>query len=488
MISIMSGKGGVGKTSLALALAYELSAAGNSVLLLDADFYNRGLSELMRGYKDRDRCPSDVLNAILPNISVSDRACAIVRIHDTLRALDIPALTANELSFLESRTTEQMKDRLQQLIVSTIRRIRADIVVIDCHGGRDVVSFASASISDHVIVVNVPEINTFFGTLNLLKDLSAEEIVGQDNSSSPSRAPKFHMVFNLARRGFRLRMLSYWYGRYFARYFDDVEFLSVFPFEPDVSIATASRRIPTQRLHYSSMAEKMRCIVYRLFKDEKRVTLADESVLVGKIMAPIIRGRRPILFILVNDRIALQALLIGLGILLGANVVLSAFFGSFWMLLPELALVRFGMNVAEAVVTGTFFWTVFTFVAHTMIDHDTVISGEFNNASRMRWDKVIVGVGGVLIGLLIYRLFESTAHGGIEGIAVLSFGVGGARDLMEVMWQCVMILERVTLAAFFSVFAWRSARNVWFRRWSGETVYRLIVVATMGGLVAWAFV
>ena len=484
VVSIVSGKGGVGKTSFALALAHELSAAGNSVLLLDADLYNRGLLGLMKDYERRERCSSAVLDALVSEPADTDRSCSLIWIHDNLKALDIPPLASGELSSLESQTVDQMKSRLENLIAETVRRVKFDVIVIDCHGGRDVLSFASASVSDHVIVVSVPEINTFFGTLNLLKDLEQEGIVSDGKNAERANAPKFHMVFNMAQRGFRRRMLSHWYRRFFSRYFIDDDYLSVIAFDIRVSIATARRPFPTRRLHYSSMAEKVRCIVSDVFANDERVKIAREAIWVQRVMGPFIRARRPVLFVLINDRVALQAFMIGLGLLFGAVVALAALFGESWALEAKLNDVLLGMAVAQAVVSGMLFWTVFTFVAHSMIDHDTVVSGELTGADRMNWERIAIGVGGILLGLLVYTVFESAAHT-IRGVTFISVSGISSSDMSNIVGHSILVIARVTLAVFVLVFVWRSVRNAYFRPFSGETIYRLIVLTTMGGLIAW---
>jgi len=55
IISVVSGKGGVGKTMLSVAIANEL-AAGRRTLLLDLDFFNRGLTGLFASSKLRTQC------------------------------------------------------------------------------------------------------------------------------------------------------------------------------------------------------------------------------------------------------------------------------------------------------------------------------------------------------------------------------------------------------------------------------------------------
>ena len=47
VVAFMSGKGGVGKTMLAAAFAYE-AARAKKTLLLDLDFFNRGLTGLLQ--------------------------------------------------------------------------------------------------------------------------------------------------------------------------------------------------------------------------------------------------------------------------------------------------------------------------------------------------------------------------------------------------------------------------------------------------------
>ena len=51
ILAVASGKGGVGKTMLTVACAYEFSLGG-ATLVIDLDFFNRGLSGLFRGRRD----------------------------------------------------------------------------------------------------------------------------------------------------------------------------------------------------------------------------------------------------------------------------------------------------------------------------------------------------------------------------------------------------------------------------------------------------
>lgn len=46
-LAVVSGKGGMGKTTLGLAIASELAVAGNHILIVDLDFPNRGSNEFL---------------------------------------------------------------------------------------------------------------------------------------------------------------------------------------------------------------------------------------------------------------------------------------------------------------------------------------------------------------------------------------------------------------------------------------------------------
>jgi len=71
VVSFVSGKGGVGKTMLAVAFARQLSKKGKT-LLLDLDYFNRGLTGLLReGREVRALKPRDCLSQKEPGVMKS---------------------------------------------------------------------------------------------------------------------------------------------------------------------------------------------------------------------------------------------------------------------------------------------------------------------------------------------------------------------------------------------------------------------------------
>ena len=162
VLSVVSGKGGVGKTTLSLSLAYELSLAGNSVLMMDFDFYNRGLSELATGHgyvKNEMRVPEEAF--FLTHKQTVD-SWNILELDKGIKFVDIPHLKSDDFDSFESLSTSKIRKQIRQLVNIASDATNADVVILDCHGSRDAVSYAASAISDHMFVVCTPETATFF--------------------------------------------------------------------------------------------------------------------------------------------------------------------------------------------------------------------------------------------------------------------------------------------------------------------------------------
>jgi flagellar biosynthesis protein FlhG len=141
-IAVTSGKGGVGKSNVALNLAILLSAAGNRVALVDADLglanidllvdvdVHSNLSHVLAGFKTLQEIIVDLPSGVqfVPGASGLAR---LARLSDFQRAQLI-----KELTVLEADN---------------------DVIVVDTAAGigPDVVQLASAA--DHVLVVTTPE-------------------------------------------------------------------------------------------------------------------------------------------------------------------------------------------------------------------------------------------------------------------------------------------------------------------------------------------
>ena len=153
-IALVSGKGGSGKTMLAVALAQGAALAGKSVVLIDTDFATAGLtyyltfrafSKAKFGLSDLMSKPDAVSNMILwagvgnPQ-GVDERWLEEVR----LVPIGDHRLRVDEVN-------ESMISTFQNALVQAKRM--ADIVIVDCRGGIDNQSIAVSMLVDEVLVV-----------------------------------------------------------------------------------------------------------------------------------------------------------------------------------------------------------------------------------------------------------------------------------------------------------------------------------------------
>jgi flagellar biosynthesis protein FlhG len=156
LFSISSGKGGVGKTSVAVNLGVALARAGRRVLIVDGDL---GLAnvDILLGLSVRSTV-ADVLDAGV------DPASALIEVNENLSVL--PATSG--LSEMASLGPED-RQRLEQAIRSLARRF--DLVVIDTDSGIGPVVQWFNSIVDHNIVVLTPEPTSITDAYALIKVL-----------------------------------------------------------------------------------------------------------------------------------------------------------------------------------------------------------------------------------------------------------------------------------------------------------------------------
>jgi len=141
-IAVASGKGGVGKSNLALNLSILLSAAGQRVALIDADLGLANLDVLL----DVD------VRGNLSHVISGARSLSDVIVHLPSGVQLVPGASGLErLAHLNEFQRAHLLREMMQLEADN------DVIVIDCGAGigPDVVHFATAA--DSVIVVTAPE-------------------------------------------------------------------------------------------------------------------------------------------------------------------------------------------------------------------------------------------------------------------------------------------------------------------------------------------
>lgn len=160
VISLLSGKGGSGKTSAALSIAYLLNDAGFKVLLIDFDFATNGASYFYKFLYPHQKEVTGLYELIEQYLNV----------HTSLSDAEIKAnvLSVKEgLGFIPSRVYFSKKvplrdsiiikeEDLKSLLLSVIEPYRKQFhfIIIDNQAGSNLSAKVSASVSDKVIIVS----------------------------------------------------------------------------------------------------------------------------------------------------------------------------------------------------------------------------------------------------------------------------------------------------------------------------------------------
>lgn len=157
IMAISSGKGGVGKTSIALNLAITLSNSGKKVIIFDADL---GLSNV------------DVMMGVYPNLTLHDCLKGRANISDII--ITGPAgveLISGGSGFLE---LANLGDELLKNLTDSLHVLdsRADFIIVDTSAGisKNVLAFATAV--EEFLLVLTPEPTSITDAYSLTKILS----------------------------------------------------------------------------------------------------------------------------------------------------------------------------------------------------------------------------------------------------------------------------------------------------------------------------
>jgi septum site-determining protein MinD len=139
VIAIASGKGGTGKSTLALNLGISLSQVGKKTLVIDADFAMANLG-VMLGI---ERAPISLHNVLMDEVTISEA------FYDGPAGMKyVPAGLSIER--IKRMNYDRLKDAVKQLK-------DFDFVLIDCAPGLEKDAVAGITSAQEVIIVMVPE-------------------------------------------------------------------------------------------------------------------------------------------------------------------------------------------------------------------------------------------------------------------------------------------------------------------------------------------
>lgn len=138
IIGLISGKGGVGKTSMGVNLAIALKQMGNEVTLVDADFSASNLGVYLGRYDH----PVKIQNVLQGD---SDPQAAIFRHPTGIKA----AVSSNEIHQVEPNTAN-----LRQMLLEAAKD--SDYVLVDCPPGLNSTVESIMASCDELMIVTMP--------------------------------------------------------------------------------------------------------------------------------------------------------------------------------------------------------------------------------------------------------------------------------------------------------------------------------------------
>lgn len=167
VITVTSGKGGVGKTSVSLNLAIQFSKMGKKVIILDADF---GLANI------------EVMIGAIPKYNLSDMIYRGKNLQDILMAGPSGIQYISGGSGI-SRFKEMSKDQIIYLL-HEFRKLEsmADIIIIDTGAGISHAVMEFVASGREILLVTTPEPTSITDAYSLLKALNRHEAFDREHT------------------------------------------------------------------------------------------------------------------------------------------------------------------------------------------------------------------------------------------------------------------------------------------------------------------
>ncbi len=171
ILAVASGKGGVGKTSIAVNLAIQLASEGNSVIMLDADL---GMANI------------EIMFGVRPKHALSEVISGAMQMSEVLTPTPYGVQIIAGVSGMASAADMGQPQRLR-LIEGFKRLASVDYLIIDTGAGisRNVIDFVLAA--EDVYVVVTPEPTSVQDAYGLIKVLSGHP---------RSIIPEIHILVN----------------------------------------------------------------------------------------------------------------------------------------------------------------------------------------------------------------------------------------------------------------------------------------------------
>ena len=331
-LAVASGKGGVGKTMLSVALAYELSQNA-ATLIIDLDFFNRGLTGLLRSgkiIKDLQapnllpelNATNQALPGAVPNQaetaaaqqSAGEAPWQLVEISENLFNIRYPDLSTDDYARIENMQIVDLAQDLSDYIAYVARECGAHFVVLDCHGGPDRTSFAACKIAKTTLLISEPDRITLYGTLNFLRQLA--------DAGGATADHDIRLVLNKVVSSFNPPFLLRFYNENIRSEFANKPLLAMFPMEEYLTKAFEKNALLAKVYPESLLARKTRVYIYDLLAKTEATHLSPDLKGLSKPERTITRTTLGREFILLSNNFAV-AMIFSIAMILMAVAVVE---------------------------------------------------------------------------------------------------------------------------------------------------------------------
>lgn len=260
-IALVSGKGGVGKTTITTNLAWLISSTPARVLIVDLDFQNLGCTGLFASTYDLQK--SNVLDLLTSENGLENCPITLTHIHENLFFL--PAALIGETEeplFITYDVVEENYDNLAKLLDHLHQRFSIDCFVLDCHGGIDVTSFAAAGMCDYTLIITEADTVTFAGTLGLVDNY-------YEHYKYSERKPNIEYIVNRIPPKYKLRDLDRIYRTYLEKqlghFTQSQSILAYIPIEEDLADSFGEYPFQVELAPRSIFSRKLELLLFNLF-------------------------------------------------------------------------------------------------------------------------------------------------------------------------------------------------------------------------------
>lgn len=267
VITVTSGKGGVGKTSLSVNLAIQLSRMGKRVVIFDADF---GLANI------------EIMLGLRPKYNLADLMYRGKSIEDIIM------YGPENIGFISGGSgINELANLSREQVVSLIRRLAdldriADVILVDTGAGISDTVLEFVAASEEVLLVATPEPTSITDAYALLKTLNRKQSYHPDKTV-------VKMIANQVRGDNDATELFEKLGIVVSRFLDiKVEFIGSVPYDKSMQRAIMHQAPVSVANPDSEAARAIRKIALSI---ENQMVEEKERVGIVKLFSSVIRMR-----------------------------------------------------------------------------------------------------------------------------------------------------------------------------------------------------